>query len=220
MPHASRYPSQLRLAIETICRTSTMPPQRKVPSSAAKKSKRKLSRDKSSEDFAVQELFPDDMAYDADVEIVQPDEYEEPESESEARWTPVRQLRSTDDELATRMRGLCRDSPACGIATPPSERGRKRTLEEVGDDPAAERRGRNSDFEISEVRSRDSSPLKKKNKWNKYPAVKGHLRLLSGTSTESSMGVPGRRLASPESSSSSSMKSVLHADDEDRMDMS
>jgi len=66
----------------------------------------KRLRKESSGELSIEELFPDDMAYDADVEALYPDIYEEPESDTGSAATPHRKLQNIDEELAARMKHL------------------------------------------------------------------------------------------------------------------
>lgn len=86
----------------------------------------RLRKDSSGE-ISIEELFADDMGYDADVETLQPDAYEEPASDNEIIATPKRKFLTIDEDLALRMKHL--GSDRSGTNSPIAEvtpRGRKR----------------------------------------------------------------------------------------------
>jgi hypothetical protein len=116
----------------------------------------KRSRQSSREKVTLGELSLDDIGYDGDVEVVRPDEVEEPESETEdevglrglLRWPDT----DHDEELARKMKRLgwkSRDSDQ--RSTKSLERpGEKRLSHEV--DPSnLNQHGKRTEFEVSEL---------------------------------------------------------------------
>jgi len=140
----------------------------KLPSRRSKR----LRKDSSGE-LSIEELFPDDMGYDADVEALHPDVYEEPESDTESAATPKRKFHTIDDELASRMKHLGHErSRTNSPQTPTNNRGRKRRS--LHEEVMQSRRGRTSDLEVVELVERsNASPPKKKMKPTR-PSTSSH----------------------------------------------
>lgn len=140
----------------------------KLPSRRSKR-----LRKGSSGELSIEELLPDDMGYDADVEAVHPDGYEEPESDTESAATPKRKLHPIDDELAARMKHLGHErSGTNSPQTSTNSRGRKRRS--LHEEVMQSRRGRASDLEVVELVERSNvSPPKKKIKPNR-PSTSSH----------------------------------------------
>lgn len=116
----------------------------------------------SSEGISIEELFPDDMAYDADVEAVQPDLYEDAESDTESTATPKRKFHTIDEELAARMKQLGHDCSGTSTPqTPTTARGRKRRG--LHEEAVQTRKGPHSDLEVVEIidKSNPSPPPKR-----------------------------------------------------------
>lgn len=135
----------------------------------------KLRKDSSSE-ISIEELLPDDMGYDADIEALHPDAYEEPESEAEVSRTPKRKFHSIDDELAARMKHLGSEKSGTNSPmTPSSIRGRKRRS--LHDDFAPVESNEPSELEVMEVPVADrsaKSPPKKRRRRSK-PGSSSHM---------------------------------------------
>ena len=127
----------------------------------------KRLRKESSGELSIEELFPDDMAFDADVEALYPDIYEEPESDTGSAATPHRKLQNIDEELAARMKHLGHErsgtsSPQASATT----RGQKRRSlhEEVIQSGSGKVHG----VEVVEIVERSNvSPPKKRIKRNR-----------------------------------------------------
>lgn len=138
--------------------------------------RRGRTRKDSSSEISVEELLPDDMGYDADIEALHPDAYEEPESEVETASTPKRKFHSIDDELAARMKHLGSErSGTNSPMTPLSMRGRKRRS--LHDDLAPVGSNEPSDLEVMEVPTVDcsaKSPPKKRRRRSK-PGSSSHM---------------------------------------------
>ena len=127
----------------------------------SRRSKR-LRKDSSSE-LSVEELLPDDMGYDADVEALHPDVYEEPDSDDESTATPKRKFHTIDEELAARMKQLGHErSGTNSPQTSTTTRGRKRRS--LHEEVLQTRKGRMSDLEVVEIveRSNPSPPNKRR----------------------------------------------------------
>lgn len=135
----------------------------------------KLRKDSSSE-ISIEELLPDDMGYDADIEALHPDAYEEPESEAEVSRTPKRKFHSIDDELAARMKHLGSEKSGTNSPmTPSSIRGRKRRS--LHDEFAPVESNEPSELEVMEVPVADraaKSPPKKRRRRSK-PGSSSHM---------------------------------------------
>ncbi|ETI25191.1 hypothetical protein G647_04564 [Cladophialophora carrionii CBS 160.54] len=113
---------------------------------------RKRPRRESSDGFSVEEMSPDDMGYDGDIEVLHPDQYEEPESEFEDE--ALKKLwPDTDDELASRLRRLsCERQPKSAHRGDYAyDRGRKRLSTEMDDDEDESPALDATEIEISEL---------------------------------------------------------------------
>jgi hypothetical protein len=66
----------------------------------------KRTRDATASTLSIEEVDQDDNGYDGDVEIVQADQFEEPESESDFERQPSRLIPSIDEEITRGMRQL------------------------------------------------------------------------------------------------------------------
>jgi hypothetical protein len=103
----------------------------------------------------IEELSKEDMGYDADVEIVKPDQYEEPESETDGEEENAGQdSEAMENQLAVRLRKL-----SCDIDHQEQEqqrspvgdgRSRKRMSKEMQGDPGSSQLHL-SDFEVTEL---------------------------------------------------------------------
>lgn len=133
-------------------------------------SRRKRRRQDSSEnELHIEEMSPDEMGYDGDVEgieILQPDQYEDADSGLEDKKTSRRLWPDSDDELAGKLRRL-----SCDVQGPASrrrddtERGQKRRSQEVDQDeetPLANR----AEIEVSELvdGQPEERPIKRRRK--------------------------------------------------------
>lgn len=135
--------------------------------------KKRLRHDSSSE-ISIEELFPDDMGYEADIEALHPDTYEEPDSDVEQSFTPRKKFYSIDEELAARMKTLGSErSGTNSPQTPYFGRGRKRRS--MHEEMYHPRLGRSSDLEITEVlerpRSNTSPPRKRRKRSPTVPST-------------------------------------------------
>ena len=116
----------------------------------------KRSRQSSTGQVSVRDLSQEDTGYDGDVEIVRPDEVEEPESEFENEDTDfdLRRLLwpDTDEELASKMKRLgwkSKDKDARNdnkLEKPGAKR-----LSKEADPSYLNQYGKRTDFEISEM---------------------------------------------------------------------
>ncbi|KIW69170.1 hypothetical protein PV04_05063 [Phialophora macrospora] len=125
---------------------------------------RKRPRRESSDGFSVEEISLDDMGYDGDIEVLHPDQYEEPESEFEDE--ALKKLwPDTDDELASRLRRLSCERQPKSAHRDDADRGRKRLSAEMDDDeeiPAPKR----TEIEVSELVDGQAAqpPMKRRRK--------------------------------------------------------
>lgn len=165
--------------------------------------RRKRLRNDSSSEISIEELLPDDMGYDGDVEALHPDGYEEPESESESVVTPKRKFHSIDDELAARMKHLGSDRSGTNspMVTPYSMRGRKRRS--LHEDLHSMASNEPSELEVLEVPAMDDvakSPPKKRRR-------------------RSGLGSPGRRSDASLNRGNTSKPLLKGHDSNDAMDI-
>ncbi|OCT47781.1 hypothetical protein CLCR_03701 [Cladophialophora carrionii] len=128
---------------------------------------RKRPRRESSDGFSVEEISPDDMGYDGDIEVLHPDQYEEPESEFEDE--ALKKLwPDTDDELASRLRRLsCERQPkSAHRGDYADDRGRKRLSTEMDDDEDESAALDATEIEISELVDGQAAqpPMKRRRK--------------------------------------------------------
>ncbi|KAJ9655933.1 hypothetical protein H2198_005281 [Neophaeococcomyces mojaviensis] len=129
----------------------------------------KRLRKESSSEISIEELSPDDMGYDADVEALQPDQYEEADSEPEETSTPKKKFPSIDEELSARMKHLGKNTS--GTNSPydgNSMRGRKRRIvhQNSNSDQLGHGHAPTSELEVMEIldRSAISPPAKRRRK--------------------------------------------------------
>ena len=66
----------------------------------------KRSRQLSKGELSIEELSQDDVGYDADVEVLRPDQYEEPDSDLEQDTKPIKCIATIDEEITRGMRHL------------------------------------------------------------------------------------------------------------------
>jgi hypothetical protein len=125
---------------------------------------RKRPRRESSDGFSVEEISPDDMGYDGDIEVLHPDQYEELESEFEDE--ALKKLwPDTDDELASRLRRLSCERQPKSAHREDADRGRKRLsaeMDEEEESPALDR----TEIEVSELVDGQAAqpPMKRRRK--------------------------------------------------------
>ena len=87
-----------------------MPRPPESPPISPKTIRQKRQRQSSQDEPSVEEISPDDIGYDADAEVVHPDDIEEPESETEDERSSlgIKHLLwpDTEDELSSKMKRL------------------------------------------------------------------------------------------------------------------
>ncbi|KAJ9611124.1 hypothetical protein H2200_004307 [Cladophialophora chaetospira] len=118
---------------------------------------RKRPRRESSDDFSVEEISADDMGYDGDIEVLHPDQYEEPESDFEDEHALKRLWPDTDDELASRLRRLSCERQPKNRPQEDIDRGRKRDSKEMNDEEDKPMAGR-TEIEVSELLDEQAAP--------------------------------------------------------------
>jgi hypothetical protein len=111
---------------------------------------RKRPRRASSDGYSVEEISPDDIGYDGDIEVLRPDQYEEPDSDFEDDPALNRLWPDTDDELASRLRRLSCERESKSARRQSADRGLKRLSTEM--DAEEERPSRpRTEIEVSEI---------------------------------------------------------------------
>lgn len=114
----------------------------------------KRPRRESSGDLQVEELSPDDMGYDGDVEILRPDHYEEVESDFEDEAGQIQkqvEWPDADEELARKLRRLrCDPPPSSSPKMDNGERGLKRQSVAM-DEEGSRAQFPTSELEVSEL---------------------------------------------------------------------
>lgn len=159
----------------------------KSSTSTTKRSKR--VRRESTSSITIEELASHDQGYEADVEVIRPDYYEENESDIDAgaSETPKRRFRDEDEELAARMQQLGNDESSTDSPhTPVTMSGRKRRS--LHKESSTHRSGRYSAIEITEMVDDDAQedpPFKRRRK-----------NRLSNLATRSSADTPQSTTAS------------------------
>ncbi|EXJ95750.1 hypothetical protein A1O1_00874 [Capronia coronata CBS 617.96] len=155
--------------------TTSLAPESSVMAVHKAKRPRPPSRH-SSDRLSIEELSPDDMGYDGDVEVLHPDQYEEPESEFERDSgngnallkVKVKVWPDTDDELAGRLRRLsCEPHGPRSPGRDDSDRGRKRRSKEMDvDSDHHSPLGKRTVIEVSELvdAKTNQPPLKRRRK--------------------------------------------------------
>ncbi|EXJ59982.1 hypothetical protein A1O7_04130 [Cladophialophora yegresii CBS 114405] len=125
---------------------------------------RKRPRRESSDGFSVEEISPDDMGYDGDIEVLHPDQYEEPESEFEDE--ALKKLwPDTDEELASRLRRLSCERQPKSAHRGDYDRGQKRRSTEMDDEDESPTLNR-TEIEVSELVDGQAAqpPMKRRRK--------------------------------------------------------
>ncbi|KIW28237.1 uncharacterized protein PV07_07916 [Cladophialophora immunda] len=162
------------------------------PSMALQMYRRKRPRRESSDGYSVEEISADDIGYDGDIEVLLPDQYEEPDSDFEDPKALRRLWPDTDDELATKLRRLsCDPHPLRHARRDDGERGRKRMSREM-DDEEGEVPLKHTEIEVSELvdgHAEQPPPKRRKNKNSKPPlgqrAAKKHAAAVEAWSDSS-----------------------------------
>jgi hypothetical protein len=174
--------------------------------SLIKSERGKRPRRESSGELYVEELSPDDMGYDGDVEILRPDHYEEIDSDFEDDKTGQNQWPDTDEELARKLRLLACGPEFVDSSRPEdSEHGKKRRSKEMENEtPPA--RGAHTDFEVSEMvdGQTEQRPTKKRRKRPSQQSMAHRLgrKHVNGTWSDSSDRTDDREMPLLESSCS------------------
>ncbi|KAH0845560.1 hypothetical protein AYO21_05489 [Fonsecaea monophora] len=136
--------------------------------------RRKRPRRASSDGYSVEEISADDMGYDGDIEVLLPDQYEEPDSDFEDDKAFRRLWPDTDDELASKLRRLSCDphSSRHPRRDDDGERGRKRMSREMDDDDA-DVPPKHTEIEVSELVDGHAGqpPQKKRKNRNSKPPL-------------------------------------------------
>lgn len=126
----------------------------------------KRPRRESSDELYVEELSPDDIGYDADAEVLRPDQYEEIDSDFEDDKTLPNRWPSTDEELARKLGLLaCDPEPTESSHPDENEAGRKRRSKEMENETPPTREA-HADFEVTEMvdGQAEQRPTKKRRK--------------------------------------------------------
>ena len=157
----------------------------------------KRSRQSSKGEVSVGELSQEDTGYDGDIEVVRPDEVEEPESESEDDDSGLglkRLLRpwsDTDQELASKMKRL-------GWMSQPKKEARGNSLERPGakqlskevDFSHLNQHGKRMEIDVSElVDGHHKAPVAKRRKDSRINMAK---RIIKGEHEDKSEQTDGR----------------------------
>jgi hypothetical protein len=109
----------------------------------------KRSRQSSKSELSVQELSQDDQdGYDADVEIIRPDQYEEPETESDDDRSTARLIPDLDEEITRGMRQLGWRQPSVRLQT--SGHSAEHHSEALDSSPL-NRYGKRAEFDVAEL---------------------------------------------------------------------
>jgi hypothetical protein len=183
---------------------------------------------RSNNNITIEELSDDDYAYDGDIEVVRPDQYEEADSDTGGvDSSPILHQDSTfwQTRLAEKLTALNCNSDTNeshdNTDRPPS---RKRRSREPVTDPGPDKatQSLSADLEVVEVKDgSDAAPQVKRPRWksrrsrtseriiHRLPSAKAELR---------DMG-KGSRAAMTTSESSATSSSSLHTHTEDAMDV-
>lgn len=196
--------------------------------SLTKSERGKRHRRESSSELYVEELSPDDMGYDGDVEVLRPDHYEEIDSDFEDDRNVRHQWPDTDEELARKLRMLACD-PEHGDSSrlDESEHGKKRRSKEMESEMPAQ--GAHIDFEVSEMvdDQTEQRPTKKRRKRPSQQSMAHRLgrKHVNGTWSDSSERTDDREMPFLLESSCSGTPEVTPApegfggDEDDAMDI-
>lgn len=154
----------------------------------------KRSRQSSRGEVSVGEISPEDTGYDGDVEVVHPDEVEEPETESDNDDTELGLRRllwpDADEELAAKMKRLgwkSKDRHPLDRTT--LERPGARRLSKEADPIQLNQHGKRTEIEVSEmVEGQNQARHAKRRKEAKFDLAKriiqGKFQAMSDTSEQ------------------------------------
>ncbi|KAI1609006.1 hypothetical protein EDD37DRAFT_639137 [Exophiala viscosa] len=133
--------------------------------------RKRRRQDSSDNELHIEEISPDDMGYDGDVEgieVLQPDQYEDADSGSEDKKTSRRLWPDSDDELAGRLRRLsCDIQGSASRRRDETDRGQKRRSQEVEHDvDDNEHLAKRAEIEVSELvdGQPEQRPIKRRKK--------------------------------------------------------
>lgn len=122
----------------------------------------KRSRQSSKSEISVQELSQDDQdGYDADIEVLRPDQYEEPETDSESDRPTTRLIPDLDEEITRGIRQLGWRQPSARLQT----MGLGNHSETLDSSPL-NRYGKRQEFDVAELFDghNQSHPAKRRKK--------------------------------------------------------
>ena len=131
---------------------------------------KKRPRRASSDGYSVEELSPDDVGYDGDIEVLRPDQYEEPESDFEDDQALRRLWLDTDDELASRLRRLSCEREPKTARREDLQHGRKRLSAEMDVEDETSPRLPRTEIDVCEIV--DGQPAQRPTKRRKQRAEK------------------------------------------------
>ncbi|KAJ9499544.1 hypothetical protein H2202_005127 [Exophiala xenobiotica] len=144
----------------------------------------------SDNELQIEEISPDDMAYDGDTEVLRPDQYEEAESDFGDDRALRRLWPDTDDELAGRLRRL-----SCDARTRSPRRqydgthGQKRRSKDIDFEQETPPRKR-TEIEVSELVDgrTEQRPIKRRKKQTPKPSMAHRVakKQVTGTWTDTS----------------------------------
>ena len=118
--------------------------------------RKRRRQDSSDNELHIEEMSPDEIGYDGDVEgieVLQPDQYEDADSGSEDKKTSGRLWPDSDDDLVGRLRRLsCDTQVSASRRRDDPDRGLKRRSQEgEHDEDENERLAKRAEFEVSEL---------------------------------------------------------------------
>lgn len=162
----------------------------------------KRPRQSSKSEPSVEELGQDDLGYDADVEVVLPDQYEEPESDFEDT-RPSKAITAIDEEITRGMRQLGWRHDRAALATGP-------VTEHFSDleSSAINQYGKRTEFHVSTPSRTDGRrtlvpPAKRRKRRETHLNVAQQIiKSISAPQTDSSDRTEGKRTPFAESSTS------------------
>jgi len=189
----------------------------------------KRHRRESFSELCIEELSPDDMGYDGDVEVLRPDHYEEVDSDFEDDRNVRHQWHDTDEELARKLRHLVCDPEYADTSRPDdTEQSKKRRSKEMENEMPVQ--DAHTDFEVSEMvdGQAEQRPAKKRRKPPSQQSMAHRLgrKHVNGTWSDSSERMDDKEMPFLLESSCSGTPEVTPApesfggeDDEDAMNI-
>ena len=172
----------------------------------------KRSRTSPKDELSVEELNYDDNGYDADVEVLRPDQYEEPESDFEEASSLKGLIPDVDDEITRGMKQLgWRQAPR--RVRPVPSHGIEHNSDDIGSSPL-NLYGKRAEIDVAEMGAEhiEAPPAKRrKKKGSRLSIAQRVLKEMSQPQTDSSDRTEGKHTPFADTSTGSTAASETPA---------